>query len=351
MYDVIVIGAGPVGLACGIEAKRKGLRALIIEKDALVSSLIGYPTGMEFFSTPERLEIGGHPFSTQSYKPTREEGLDYYRRVAEAETKATDGPGALDIRLYEAVQHLDGQDEAFRVVTNKDVYAARKVITATGFYDVPNLLGVPGEDLPKVTHYFKEPYAYAGQQVAVIGAKNSAAKAALSCYRNGAAVTMLVRGAGISDSVKYWIKPDLENRIEEGAINARFNTSVTRITPDALHLNTPDGPDEIANDFVIAATGYRPNYALLEDALGIATRDDAARTPVFDEATFETNRPGLYMAGTVCGGLDTSRWFIENGRHHAAQIMRHITGEDVSEDPADLHTQQATPGPAALAAS
>ncbi len=317
MRDVIIIGAGPVGLACGIEAKRAGLDALLIEKGALVNSFIGYPTRLEFFSTPELLEIGGHPFSTNSYKPTREEALDYYRRVAQAEK--------LDLRLYERVIRLDGEDGAFEVVTDKDAYAARKTICATGFFDVPNLLGVPGEDLPKVTHYFKEAYPYAGQDVAVIGAKNSAAKAALSCFRNGArSVTLLVRGPALSDSVKYWIKPDLENRIRDGAIRARFNTTVTAITPDALHLQTPDGPEEIANDWVLAMTGYRPDYPFLTDALGIATRSDAARTPVYDDETFETNRAGLYLAGTVCGGLNTSRWFIENGRHHAKAIARHI---------------------------
>ncbi len=315
MRDVIIIGAGPVGLACGIEARRRGLRTLLIDKGALVNSLIGYPTQMEFFSTPDLLEIGGHPFSTNKYKPTREEAIDYYQGVARAER--------LDARLYERVRRLEGEDGAFTVVTDEDRLAARAVVVATGFFDVPNPLGVPGENLGKVTHYFKEAYPYAQQHVAVIGAKNSAAKAALACYRHDAHVTLVVRGPAISESVKYWIKPDLENRIREGSIRALFNTTVTGITDDALHFQTPDGPDEIENDFVLAMTGYRPNYDFLE-ALGLRFDEDAACTPTYDAETFETSRPGVFLAGTVCGGLNTSRWFIENGRRHARVIMARI---------------------------
>ncbi len=315
MRDVVVIGAGPVGLACGIEARRQGLDALIIDKGALINSFLGYPTNLEFFSTPELMEIGGHPFSTLRYKPLREEALDYYRRVAQAEQLA--------VRLYERVLRVDGEDGAFTVVTEKDAYACRKVVASIGFFDLPNLLGVPGEDLPKVTHYYREPYAYARQKVAVIGAKNSAAKVALECYRHGADVTLIHRGPGLSDRVKYWIKPDLENRIREGSIRAYFNTKVAAIEPDRLLLETPQGRLELANDWVVAMTGYRPDYAFLQ-TLGIAIEDDEARTPVYDSETFETNRAGLYLAGTVCGGLRTGRWFIENGRFHAGQIMRHI---------------------------
>ncbi len=316
MYDVIIIGAGPVGLACGIEARRKDLDALILEKGALINSFLGYPTNMEFFSTPDLMEIGGHPFPTQGYKPTREEGIAYYRRIAEMEQ--------LNIRLYERVLRVEGEKGAFTVVTNKAAYTGRRVIVATGFFDVPNLLDVPGESLPHVTHYFKEPFAYTGQEVAVIGAKNSAAKAALSCYRHGANVTLIVRAPELSPSVKYWLKPDLENRIKEGSIRAYFNTTVTAIEPGQLHLRTPDGPATINNDWVLAMTGYRPDYAFL-DTLGIACGTDEHCTPAFDETSFETNRPGLYLAGTVCGGLRTGRWFIENGRFHARQIMEHIT--------------------------
>jgi thioredoxin reductase (NADPH) len=315
MHDVVIIGAGPVGLACAIEAKRQGLAPLIVEKGALVNSFLGYPTNMEFFSTPELMEIGGHPFPTKGYKPTREEGIEYYRRVAEAE--------ALDVRLYERVTDVRGQDEDFTVVTDRAAYSCRKVIAAVGFFDVPNRLNVPGEDLPKVKHYFKEPYPYTGQHVLVVGAKNSAAKAALSCYRHGAAVTLAVRGPALSDKIKYWLKPDLENRIKEGSITAYFDTTVAAIAPDAVTLCTPEGSTTLPNDWVLAMTGYRPDYRFLQ-ALGIAVRDDAVRTPVHDPETFETNRAGLYLAGTICGGLNTSRWFIENGRFHAQQIAQHI---------------------------
>jgi len=316
MHDVIVIGAGPVGLACGIQAQRRGLDALLIEKGALCNSFIGYPTQMEFFSTPGPLEIGGHPFPTRDYKPRREEALDYYRGVATAED--------LDLRLYEPVIDLRGQDGGYTVVTEKGTHEARKVVVSTGFYDVPNRMEVPGEDLDKVQHYFKEPYPYALTNVAVVGGANSAAKAALKCYRHEAHVTMVVREPEIDDSVKYWLRPDVENRIEEGSIDAYFNTTVSAIEPDTLHLNTPDGPETIDNDFVLAMTGYKPNYDFLE-RLGIAIRNDAARTPVHDEGgTFETNRDGLYLAGTICGGCDTSRWFIENGRAHAENIMDHV---------------------------
>ena len=325
MTDVIIIGAGPVGLACGIEAKRNGLSARIIEKGALINSFLGYPTNMELFSTPDLLEIGGHPFPTHHYKPRREETIDYYRRVAETER--------LDVRLYERVLRVEGARGRFTVHTDKGAHACRYVVVATGFFDVPNRMNVPGEDLPKVSHYYKEPFPYTGQKLAVIGAKNSAAKAALETYRHGAEVTLIVRGPAVSDSVKYWIKPDLENRIKEGAIRAFFRTTVEEITERTLRLRTPDGPREIENDWVLAMTGYRPDHRFLE-TLGVALGEDAARTPEHDAETFETNRAGLYLAGTVCGGLNTSRWFIENGRFHAAQIMRHIAERERAAAPA-----------------
>ncbi|WP_103019473.1 YpdA family putative bacillithiol disulfide reductase [Salinibacter altiplanensis] len=316
MRDVIIIGAGPVGLACGVQAKRRDLDALLIEKGALCNSFIGYPTRMEFFSTPGPLEIGGHPFPTRDYKPRREEALDYYRRVATTEELA--------LRLYEPMTDLQGRDGHFTVVTEDATYETRKVVVATGFYDVPNQMGVPGEDQDKVRHYFKEPFPYALTDVAIVGGANSAVKAALNCYRHEANVTMLVREPELDDGVKYWLRPDVENRIEDGAIDAYFNTTVSAIEPDTLHLDTPEGPETIDNDFVLAMTGYRPNYDFLE-RLGIAIRNDEARTPVHDEGgTFETNRDGLYLAGTICGGCDTSRWFIENGRAHAEKITDHI---------------------------
>lgn len=315
MVDVVVIGAGPVGLACAIEASRRGLTARVIDKGALVNSLAGYPTGMEFFSTPELLEIGDHPFPTQGYKPLREEALDYYRRVADAER--------LDLALYERVTAVVGGAGAFEVVTVRGRHACRFVVVATGFFDHPNRLSVPGEDLPHVTHYFREPYPYARQRVTVVGAKNSAAKAALQCYRHGARVTMLVRGPELSPKIKYWIRPDLENRIAEGSITAFFGAHVESIEPGVVHARRPQGPFDVDADWVLAMTGYRPDYPLLE-TLGVAVGDDEAMTPLVDSETFESSRPGLYLAGTVCGGLRTSRWFIENGRFHAAVIAAHV---------------------------
>ncbi len=316
--DVIIVGAGPIGLACAVEAKQAGLDALGIEKGALTNSLLGYPTGMEFFSTPDLIEIGGYPLIARGYKPLREEALDYYRRVAEVEK--------LDVHLYEQVIRADGETGAFTVVTNKGAYPCRAVVIATGFYDIPNLIDVPGEDLPNVSHYYKEPYPFSGQKLAIIGAKNSAALAALDCLRHGAEVTLVIRGPEVGPSVKYWIRPNLINRIEDGSITAYFNTTIKEIRPASLLLDTPEGEREIANDWTLALTGYRPNYALLE-RLGIAF-EGPARKPVYDPDTMETNRPGLYLAGTVCGGLNTSEWFIENGRVHARQIMQHLAARD-----------------------
>ena len=318
MLDVLIIGAGPVGLACALEAQRKGLRVALVEKGALVNSIVGYPTNMEFFSTPELLEIGGYPFPTSHYKPLREDALDYYQRVATSEK--------LTIRLHEKVQRLSGEQGNFLVITDKGKIATRNVVVATGFYDVPNPLNVPGEDLPHVSHYYKEPYQHATQNVVVVGAKNSSAKAALQLTRAGARVTLLVRGPEISDSVKYWIRPDLVNRIAEGRITAHFNTAITAITPAAVEVLTPDGPRSIPTDFVYALTGYHPDEALL-GRLGIEPDPaDEARAPLFDPATHETTRPGVFVAGTVCGGRATSRWFIENGRHHAQLIAAHVAG-------------------------
>ena len=315
MHDVVIVGAGPVGLACAIEARREGLSALVVDKGALVNSIVGYPARMEFFSTPDLIEIGGHPFPVQGYKPTREEGLEYYRGVATREELA--------LCLYERVLEVRGEKGRFLVVTDKAERPARHVVVATGFFDLPNRLDVPGQELPKVTHYYREPYAFVQQKVAIIGAKNSAAKAALDCYRHGAHVTMVIRGAEIHGNVKYWIKPDLENRIKEGSIRAFFNTVVERITERTIVVKSPDGVQEIENDWVLAMTGYHPDYAFLE-SLGIGIGDDVYRTPVVDETTFESTRPGLLLAGTVCGGYLTNRWFIENGRFHARLIAKHI---------------------------
>lgn len=323
--DVLIIGAGPVGLACAISCKRRDLTARVVEKGPLVSSLVRYPTQMEFFSTPELIEIGGHPFATHRYKPTREEAIDYYRGVARAED--------LDVRLYERVERVDGERDEFVVVTDRGEHRCRRVVVAVGFFDIPNRLGpdgrgLPGEEPPRVVHYYKEPYPYTRQRVCVVGGKNSAAKAALDCYRNGAETTLVHRGPSLSPRVKYWIRPDLENRIQEGSIRAFFRSEIVAIEEGSLRLATPDGEVEIGNDFVLAMTGYRPDFPFLA-RLGIETRDDDARTPVYDDDTFETSRPGVYLAGTVCGGLHTGRWFIENGRHHAEQIAEHVARGEV----------------------
>lgn len=321
MTDLLIIGAGPIGLACAIEAKRVGLSARLIEKGALVNSLTRYPTQMEFFSTPDLLEIGGHPIATNRYKPQREEMIDYYRGVAERE--------ALDARLYERVLDVEGEARDFTVRTSKGAHRAQNVVVATGFFDQSNRLGVPGEELEKVAHYYREPYAYTGQRVLVIGAKNSAAKAALQCNRHGAKVTLVHRGDEVSESVKYWIRPDLKNRIAEGSIAAYFNTTVREIREESVLLDTPDGSLELDNDFVLALIGYHPDFSLLS-TLGIKTEGDAD-VPVYDEDTMETNRPGVFIAGTVCGGRDTSRWFIENGRVHAKRIAAHLAGRPAPE--------------------
>ena len=324
--DVVVIGAGPVGLACAIEVRRRGLTVRVFDKGTLVNSIFGYPTNMEFFSTPDLIEIGGYPFPVQQYKPTREDALEYYRGVAAREQIA--------VSLYDRVDSLAGERGRFVVRSATGDHPARFIILATGFFDFANRLSVPGEELPKVTHYYKEPFAYVGQDVAVIGAKNSAAKAALDCYRRGARVTLIVRGPALSEKIKYWIKPDLENRIKEGSITAFFNTTVQEIRPDSLRLDTPEGRREIANQWVLAMTGYHPDFDLLE-RFGLTFAGDAWRTPVYDETTFETRRPGVYIAGTVCGGYQTGRWFIENGRFHARQIAEHIAGEAVERIPFD----------------
>ena len=317
VLDLLVIGAGPVGLACAIEAAREGLTARVVEKGSLVNSIVGYPAQMEFFSTPDLIEIGGYPFPIKGYKPTREEAIEYYRGVAHRER--------LDLRLYEQVNAVDGERGNFTVKTTRGEHRARAVVISTGFFDRPMLLNVPGEELPKVTHYYREPYPYVRQKIVVVGARNSAAKAALDCYRHGAEVTLVVRSAMLSEKVKYWIRPDLENRIKEGSIKAFFSTTVKEIKPQSIVLTTPEGEREIANDWVLAMTGYAPDYPFLE-SLKIGFADDVFRTPIYDEVTFESTRPGVYLAGTVCGGYQTGRWFIENGRFHAQQIAKHLAG-------------------------
>ncbi|UOB16809.1 YpdA family putative bacillithiol disulfide reductase [Abyssalbus ytuae] len=314
-YDLIIIGGGPIGIACGLEAKKKGLNYLIIEKGAIVNSLFNYPSNMQFFSTSEKLEIDGIPFISKEAKPKRNEALEYYRRIVTSND--------LNIHLFEEVNSVEKENNQFKIKTGKDSYVATYIIVATGFYDIPNLINVPGENLPKVTHYYKDPHFYARQKVAVIGASNSAVDAALECYRKGADVTMIVRDSEIGERVKYWVRPDIINRIEEGSIKACFNSEVKEIKEHTIIVNTPEGIIEIENDFVIALTGYMPNFDFLKK-IGVVLSDDEKLYPQYNEGTMETNVKNLYLAGVICGGMDTHVWFIENSRIHAKMILKDI---------------------------
>jgi thioredoxin reductase (NADPH) len=314
-FHAIVIGAGPTGLACGIELKRRGLNAIIIDKGCVVNSLYNYPTHMTFFTTPELLEIGDIPMTSMYEKPTRTEALKYYRRVAEHYK--------LDIHQYERVESIDGVDGAFTVPTTdrhgvKHCYNAKKIVIATGYYDVPNLLNVPGEDLPKVIHYYKEPHPYYDHDVLVVGAKNSAAIAALELYWTGARVTLIHRGHAIHKHVKYWIKPNIENRIKNGEIAGYFNSSVVEILDDSVRIITPDGEKSIKNDFVFAMIGYSPDLTFL-NANGIVLESDTLK-PRTDPKTLESDRKGVFLAGVIVAGMHTNEIFIENGRFHGHQI-------------------------------
>ncbi|GGK86267.1 YpdA family putative bacillithiol disulfide reductase [Rufibacter glacialis] len=317
--DIVIIGAGPIGLTCGIEAQKAGLSYVILDKGALVNSLYNYPVTMTFFSTSQKLEIGGVPFISDNPKPRRNEALEYYRRVALAFN--------LHVRLFEEVFSVQKKENGFEVQTAKGTYLARKVIISTGFYDLPATMEVPGENLPHVTHYYKDPHYYALQKVVVVGASNSSVDAALETYRKGAQVTMVVRGPAIGRRVKYWVKPDIENRIAEGSITAHFNSCITAIRPGEVDIVTPDGPLTLENDFVLALTGYKPNFDLLRK-FGVRLSEDEKLYPQHDPQTMETNEPGLYLAGVVCGGMDTHLWFIENSRDHAEKIVRHILAQD-----------------------
>lgn len=312
---VIIVGAGPIGLAAAIELKRKEIPVKIIERGCLVNSIFNYPKDMTFFSTSERLEIGGVPFISHNPKPTRREALEYYRRAAESYE--------LDIHLYEEVQQITGSDDDFKVQTDKDEYEASKIVVATGFYDIPKMMDIPGEELDKVKHYYDEAHAYAWQDVLVIGGGNSAVDAALETYRSHANVTLAVRNDDIKESVKYWVKPDIKNRIKNDEITGYFNTAVKEIRPKEVVLENSEGTITLANDFVLAMTGYQPNFELMT-RFGIKLTDDKKRMPVFDEDSLETNRQGMYVAGVVCGGMDTSSLFIENTRVHARHIAEDI---------------------------
>ena len=315
LFDIIIIGGGPIGLTCGIEAQKEGLSFLIIEKGAFVNSLYNYPVNMTFFSTSERLEIGNVPFVSNNPKPSRSEALEYYRRAAIAFN--------LPVQLFEEVKDIQEHGGVFSVVTSKQLYRAKKIIVATGFYDIPFLLNVKGEELPKVTHSYKDPSFYAFQKVLVVGANNSAVDAALETWRKGAEVTMVIRNDSIGNRVKYWVKPDIENRVKEGSIKAYFNSTINEIKEHEVLINTPGGVVAIPNDFVIAATGYQPNLPFLEK-IGINLCDNNNRTPVYDNDSHETNIKGVYIAGVICGGMDTHSLFIENSREHAVKIIKDI---------------------------
>lgn len=318
MLDILIIGGGPIGLACALSAQKAGLSYHIIEKGCLVNSLYNYPSTMTFFSTSELLEIGGIPFVTISNKPKRAEALEYYRRVAFS--------NHLKINLFEEVLSVTQTDGHYDVGTSKATYEARNVIVATGFYDIPNKLNIPGEELPKVRHYYEDPHYYAMQKVVVIGSSNSAIDVALETYRKGAEVTLVIRDAEVSHRVKYWVRPDMLNRLKEGSIKAHFNSHLSGIRDREVDIQTPEGNITIANDFVMAMTGYQPNFAFLRK-LGIKLMDDVKLLPEYNLDTMETNQKGMYLAGVVCGGMDTHLWFIENSRIHAEMIIADIVSK------------------------
>ncbi|MBC6427046.1 MAG: YpdA family putative bacillithiol disulfide reductase [Ekhidna sp.] len=316
ILDVVIIGAGPIGLACGIEAEKTGLSYEIIDKGCLVNSLYNYPGNMTFFSTSDKLEIGEVPFISHHPKPTRSEALEYYRRVASS--------WKLRTRLYERIESVKSEKDNFLINSQKQTYKARNLIIATGFYDLPYLLDIPGEDLPKVKHYYDEPHPYFDMNVAVVGAANSAVDVALEVFRKGAkSVTMVIREAEINPRVKYWVRPDIDNRIGEGSIKAYFKSKITKIDPYTINISTPEENMTIQNDFVLAMTGYRPNFSFLE-SVGVNIRNDEFKTPEYNTKTMQSNVKGVYLAGVICGGLKTNEWFIENSRIHAEVAVSNI---------------------------
>jgi putative YpdA family bacillithiol system oxidoreductase len=313
--DVLIIGAGPIGIACALECKKAGLEYIVVEKGTLTNSIYHYPLHMTFFSTSEKLELDGIPFVSHHPKPNRQEALEYYRRVAIS--------NSLNIKLYEEILSVVEEGNTFIVTSDEHTYHTRKLIVSTGFYDIPKKLEIPGESLPKVSHYYKEAHPYVLQKTIVVGASNSAVDAALELWRKGAEVTMVIRGASIGERVKYWVKPDIENRIKEGSITAYFNSRVTEIQPKEVILDTPEGELRLPNDFVLALTGYRPNFEFLE-SLGISLSTDGNYFPEYNPETMESSVKGIYLAGVICGGMETHKWFIENSRVHAPQIIEHI---------------------------
>jgi thioredoxin reductase (NADPH) len=328
IFDVLVVGAGPTGLACAIETQRAGLRTVVIDKGCLCNSLFHYPSGMTFFTTPELLEIGDMPFSSPNQKPSRNEALEYYRKVADHYR--------LELRQYQTVSSLTGEDGDFRVTSidqfaRQRSYVARKLILATGYYDLPNYLEVPGEELPKVLHYYHDPHPYYDQNVLVVGGKNSAAIAALDLWRHGARVTLVHRGEAMHHHVKYWILPDINNRIKNGEVTAYFSTSVDRIGEDSVDLLTPKGTVTLDNDFVFALTGYHPDFDFLA-AAGVRM-EGLDRCPACDPQSLESNVAGLYLAGVIVAGARTNEIFIENGRFHGRQIAQDIEAKLAGRTP------------------
>lgn len=313
--DVVIIGGGPIGIACGLEAKKKGLQYVILEKGPIVNSLFNYPINMQFFSSSEKLEIDNIPFISKEAKPKRNEALEYYRRIVSS--------NALNIHLFEKVTEVQKSEDIFTITTSKNMYRANYVIAATGFYDLPNLINAPGEELSKVSHYYKDPHFYASQKLAVVGASNSAIDAALECYRKGAEVSLIIRGPEVGKRVKYWVRPDIINRIEEGSIKAYYNASIQEIRETEIIISSPNGIQTIENDYVLALTGYMPNFEFLEQ-MGIELSKDAKKLPNYNPDTMETNVGGLYLAGVICGGMETHKWFIENSRIHAQLIVKSI---------------------------
>lgn len=317
-FDVVIVGGGPIGIACGLEAKKKGLSYLILEKGPIVNSLYHYPSNMQFFSSSEKLEIDEIPFISNEAKPKRNEALEYYRRIVTS--------NKLNIHLFEKVEAVVKDEAVFNIKTTKNTYYANNVIIATGFYDIPNELNIPGEALEKVSHYYQDPHFYAQQKIAVVGASNSAIDAALECYRKGAEVTLIIRGTEVGQRVKYWVRPDIINRIEEGSIKVYYNATLHEIKQTEISITTPNGLVTIANDFVLALIGYKPNFEFLTK-LGIKLSQDEKRLPNYNPDTMETNVDNLYLAGVICGGMETHKWFIENSRVHAPMIMNAIVSK------------------------
>jgi len=314
-FDLVIVGGGPIGIACGLEAQKKGLSYLIIEKGAIVNSLYHYPINMQFFSSSEKLEIDKIPFISNEAKPKRNEALEYYRRIVTS--------NKLNIHLFETVDSIEKIGTNFSVKTSKNAYTAKHVVIATGFYDIPNKLNIPGEELEKVSHYYHDPHFYAQQKIAVVGASNSAIDAALECYRKGAEVTLIIRGEEVGQRVKYWVRPDIINRIKEGSIKVYYKASLTEITATEISIQEEGKKVTIANDFVLALIGYKPNFAFLKK-LGITLSTDDKKLPTYHPDTMETNIENLYLAGVICGGMETHKWFIENSRIHAPMIINAI---------------------------